>query len=165
MRPDLMVMTEPERSMEMISGARGRRYAMLIIMLSLLCGLAGNLMLSTIGILSGMMLCRGTRGVGPLVPLTFITAVLAMMQLVFATSMFAAILAASPDGVCARSGRMVQTFGPTTASNHATGLSPPSPPPLPYPYNMTTRATGEYPRTRLIALLGYGAPNAFARHP
>jgi len=163
-----MTSSVAERSAELLDGPTGRRYAVLIIFLSLTTGISGNGMLCMVGLLTGMMLCNGSRGAGPVVPLAAMTAMLAMIQLIIVLSMFVSILSTTPQGFCRRSGTLVEYITgvpPTqsainqrapTASGDSfaatqdgedslqarmlTTTSPP--PPLGYPWNMTSGAAG-----------------------
>ena len=121
------------RAYEALSGPTGKKYALLIVLLTSVTGLTGNFLLCMFGLLTGIMLLNGPRASGPLMPLSMFTAVLASVQLVFAMMIFFAVLSSTPQRFCERSSALVE---------YATGPRAVQAPPydLAYPWNMTESA-------------------------
>merc|ERR1719149_499497 len=96
------------RALEVLSGPTGKKYAIIIVLLSGITGITGNFMLSMMGLLTGIMLLNGARAAGPLMPLAFFTAILASLPLVFAMIIFIAVLSSTPQRFCERSGMLME---------------------------------------------------------
>lgn len=97
-----------ERSVELLNGPVGRRYGLYIMLLSFTTAFTGNGLLAMVGMLTGLMLCNGSRGAGPLVPLSALTTILAIFQLIVVLGMFLSVLSNTPSSFCARTKTLLE---------------------------------------------------------
>lgn len=117
-----------------------RKNAIITIVLSLLCGLTGNGFLSFTGILTGILvLLNGERAPDLIFMLSFMTGVLALVYTMTVLPAALFILFADPARICGVAEQMVRKY------ENYYGIFPrnageASPPPLAYPWNMTTQA-------------------------